>query len=73
MYEISHKAARDAIKSMGQEFLPYLKTIADNTGSTADYTADLTRKDLSVQIGDREIARANIRGQKRMGLQIITV
>ena len=32
----------------------------------------LLAKDTSVNIGDREIARANIRGQKSMGLQIIT-
>ena len=32
----------------------------------------LLAKDTSVNIGDREIARASIRGQKSMGLQIIT-
>lgn len=32
----------------------------------------LLAKETSVNIGDREIARANLRGQKSMGLQIIT-
>lgn len=36
---------------------------------TSSKTAD---KDMSVNIGDREIARANNRGQKAMGLRIRT-
>lgn len=47
-------------------YLSYLPTIAQNTRETAD-------KDMSVNIGDREIARANARGQKSLGYQLITV
>lgn len=44
---------------------PYLAQIAANTERTAN-------KDLTVQIGDRDIARANQRGQRVMGLQLRT-
>lgn len=44
---------------------PYLAQIADNTRITAN-------KNFSVAIGDREIAKANIRGQKKMGRTIIS-
>ena len=54
------------VKSAVEEVLaPYLQQIAQNTRETAD-------KDASVYIGDREIARANNRGQKAMGLRIRT-
>lgn len=43
---------------------PYLSQIANNTGVTAN-------KDFSVKIGDRDIARANTRGQRSMGRQLI--
>ena len=33
---------------------------------------ELLRKDMSVNIGDREIARANVRGQKSLGYALIT-
>ena len=44
---------------------PYLAQIADNTRITAN-------KNFSVAIGDKEIAKANIRGQKKMGRTIIS-
>lgn len=54
------------VKAAVEEALaPYLQQIAQNTRETAD-------KDMSVNIGDREIARANNRGQKAMGLRIRT-
>ena len=37
-----------------------------------DLLKQLLAKETSVNIGDREIARASLRGQKAMGLQIIT-
>ena len=43
--------------------LDLLMQIAQNTRDTAD-------KDLT--IGDREIARANLRGQREMGYTLIT-
>lgn len=45
-------------------FINYLAEIARNTEETAN-------KDLSVNIGDRDIARANARGQRSMGVSII--
>ena len=44
---------------------PYLADIAQNTRETAD-------KDFSVNIGDREIAQANLRGQRSLGRAIIS-
>lgn len=44
---------------------PYLADIAQNTRETAD-------KDLSVNIGDRDIARANARGSKSLGYVLVT-
>lgn len=44
---------------------PYLAEIVQNTRETAD-------KDFATYIGDREIARANARGQRSMGYTLIT-
>lgn len=46
-------------------FLSYLASISDYTRATSE-------KDMTVRIGDRDIARANIRGQKQMGRTLIT-
>lgn len=46
-------------------FISYLASISD-------YTRVTSEKDMSVRIGDRDIARANIRGQKQMGRTLIT-
>lgn len=51
-------------ESANAELLSYLADIARNTRETAD-------KDVSVNIGDRDIARANIRGKKSMGRSLI--
>lgn len=50
--------------AVNQTLAPYLSQIATNTGVTAN-------KDFAVKIGDREIARANTRGQRSMGRQLI--
>lgn len=44
---------------------PYLAQIANNTRETAN-------KDFSVNIGDRDIARANSRGQRALGRTIVS-
>ena len=51
--------------AVSQILAPYLSQIADNTRETAN-------KDFSVNIGDRDIARANVRGQRSLGRTIIT-
>lgn len=45
--------------------VPYLRQLVDSNNVIAD-------KDVSVKIGDREIARANTRGQRSMGRAIIS-
>ena len=44
--------------------LPFLEQIAQNT-------KEALNKNISVNIGDKEIARANIRGKSAMGIQLI--
>ena len=56
------QGVREAVSEM---LAPYLADIARNTRETAD-------KDLSVNIGDRDIARANNRGRRFLGYQLIT-
>ena len=51
--------------AVSQILAPYLSQIAENTRETAN-------KDFSVNIGDRDIARANVRGQRSLGRTIIT-
>ena len=51
-------------EAVSEVLAPYLSDIARNTRETAD-------KDMSVNIGDREIARANNRGQKALGRKLI--
>ena len=51
--------------AVAQALSPYLSQIERNTRETAN-------KDLTVNIGDRDIARANNRGQKMIGRQLIT-
>lgn len=52
-------------RAVARVLAPYLADIARNTRETAD-------KDMSVKIGDRDIARANARGQRSMGYALIT-
>ena len=51
--------------AVAQALSPYLSQIERNTRETAN-------KDLTVNIGDRDIARANNRGQKMIGRQLVT-
>ena len=52
-------------RAVARVLAPYLADIAQNTRETAN-------KDLSVNIGDRDIARANARGSRSMGYALIT-
>ena len=64
---------KGGVKEAVSEILaPYLLQIATNTRETAGNTRETANKDFSVNIGDREIARANARGQKAMGYRLIT-
>lgn len=56
------KGVADAVE---QVLAPYLSQIMQNTREVAD-------KDMSVNIGDRDIARANERGRRSMGLTLRT-
>lgn len=56
---------RGVERAVSNILAPYLADIVQNTRETAD-------KDLTVAIGDREIARANARGQRSMGFALIT-
>lgn len=51
-------------RAVERALAPYLSDIARNTRETAD-------KDMSVNIGDRDIARANARGSKSLGYALI--
>lgn len=51
-------------RAVARVLAPYLADIAQNTRETAD-------KDMSVNIGDREIAKANARGSKALGYALI--
>ena len=54
-----------------QTLAPYLRDIAANTGNTASNTDAIARKPVQ-SITDRGIAKANIRGQRSLGLQLRT-
>lgn len=54
---------REAIREEISQYLDRLVSSND----------EIARKDLSVNIGDRDISRANLRGSQQMGLQIVTV
>lgn len=56
---------RDAINSTAEAQMQIMQ-------QEINLLKQLLAKEMSVNIGDREIARANLRGQKSMGLQIIT-
>ena len=57
---------KGGVKEAVAEILaPYLADIAESSRVTAN-------KDFSVNIGDRDIARANNRGQRLIGYQLIT-
>lgn len=52
-------------RAVARVLAPYLADIAQNTRETAD-------KDLNVNIGDRDIARANARGSRSLGYALVT-
>ena len=52
-------------RAVARVLAPYLADIAQNTRETAD-------KDFAVNIGDRDIARANARGSRSLGYALIT-
>jgi hypothetical protein len=62
---VSIGVSQGVADAVGQILSPYLSQIAQNTREVAD-------KDMSVNIGDKDIARANIRGQRAMGLTLRT-
>lgn len=51
--------------AVSNAMIPYLEQLVQ-------YSRETANKELSVSIGDKEIARANIRGKRQMGLQLIT-
>lgn len=63
--QIVEGITRGVESAVSSVLAPYLQQIAQNTKETAN-------KDMSVNIGDKQIARANIRGQRSMGLQVRT-
>lgn len=64
--QIEYGIAYGVRQAVDEALGPYLVEIARNTKATAD-------KDMSVNIGDREIARANIRGQSSIGRRLVTI
>lgn len=62
---VSIGVSQGVADAVGQILSPYLSQIAQNTREVAD-------KDMSVNIGDKDIARASIRGQRAMGLTLRT-
>lgn len=52
-------------RAVARVLAPYLADIANNTRETAN-------KDFSVNIGDRDIARANARGSRSLGYALVT-
>lgn len=59
------EGVKEAVGEMLTPYLAYLPDIAQSNREVAN-------KDLSVNIGDREIARANARGQRSLGYALIT-
>lgn len=59
------EGVKEAVGEMLTPYLAYLPDIAQSNREVAN-------KDMSVNIGDREIARANARGQKSLGYALIT-
>ena len=52
--------------AVAEVVIPYLDDLVTSN-------REIASKDMSVNIGDREIARANVRGQKSLGAQLRTV
>ena len=52
-------------EAVAELLVPYLSDISRNTKETAE-------KEMSVNIGDKDIARANARGKRMLGYQLVT-
>ncbi len=63
--DISSSIAAKVDIAVSNAMIPYLEQLVQ-------YSKETASKELSVSIGDKEIARANIRGKRQMGLQLIT-
>ncbi len=63
--QIATSIASGVERAVANAMLPYLSAIATNTEKTAN-------KDLTVNIGDRDIAKANNRGSKQLGFTLRT-
>lgn len=57
--------------AVAQTLTPYLREIAANTGDTANNTDAIAKKPVQT-LSDRSIAKANMRGQRSLGLQLRT-
>ena len=57
--------------AVAQALVPYLREIASNTSDTASNTDAIAKKPVQT-LSDRSIAKANIRGQRSLGLQLRT-
>lgn len=57
--------------AVNEALAPYLRDIANNTSATASNTEDILRKPTQT-FSDRDVARANIRGTRSMGLTLRT-
>ncbi len=57
--------------AVSQTLAPYLREIANNTGDTATNTDAIAKKPVQT-LTDRGIAKASIRGQRSLGLQLRT-
>lgn len=64
-YDMIRSAAYEGQMQAQEELIRYLADIAQNTRETAE-------KDMSVQIGDRDIVKAYDRGRNSMGMQLRT-
>lgn len=63
--DISSSIAAKVDIAVSNAMIPYLEQLVQ-------YSREVASKELSVNIGDKEIARANIRGKEQMGLRLIT-
>ena len=63
--QIVASVASGVQQAVTEALAPYLSDISNNTRVTAN-------KDFTVQIGDRQIAEANNRGQRQLGAALFT-
>lgn len=63
--DLSTTIAEKVEVAVSNAMVPYLEQLVQNT-------KDVLSKEIAVNIGDKEIARANIRGKQEMGMRLIT-